>query len=118
MSLRKLVLRIMLVSLGLAAAAGASAVFVAGHELVWRIVLTAVAMWATAHLLLFKLHLPSRYTHWSLRIVLAMGAGIVLATTWEALRRRRQTLAEQGNSRRSAIFRLAASTSRPSRHSL
>jgi hypothetical protein len=78
-----------------------------GVGLLWRIVLTAVAMWAAAHLLLFKLHLPSRYTHWSLRIVLAMGAGIVLATTWEALRRRRQTLAEQGNSRRSAIFRCA-----------
>ena len=52
MSLRKLVLRSMLVSLGLAAAAGASAVFVAGHELVWRIVLTGICTAVACGLLL------------------------------------------------------------------
>src|SRR5437588_9539092 len=52
MPLRKLVLRIMLVSLGLAAAAGASAVFVGGRELVWRIVLMGIATAVACGLLL------------------------------------------------------------------
>jgi len=52
MPLRKLVLRIMLVSLGLVAAAGASAVFVAGHALVWRIVLTGICTAVACGLLL------------------------------------------------------------------
>jgi hypothetical protein len=52
MPLRKLVLRIMLASLGLAAVAGASAVFAGGRELVWRIVLTGIVTAAACGLLL------------------------------------------------------------------
>ncbi len=76
-----------------------------GAGILWRIVLSGVGMWAAAHLLLFKLHLPSRYTHWTLRIVLALAAGIVLATAWDALRRRRESLADRGDGKRSAALR-------------
>lgn len=44
-------------------------------RLVWEILVVSVALYALAHLLLFKLHLPSRYTSHSLRIVLAIVAG-------------------------------------------
>ena len=36
---------------------------------------------------LFKLHLPSRYTQYSFRIILVLAAGIVLTTILEALAR-------------------------------
>ena len=36
-------------------------------------------MYALAHLLIFRLHLPSRYTQHSLRMVMSLAAGIVLA---------------------------------------
>jgi hypothetical protein len=52
MPLRKLVLRIMLASLALAALAGVSAVFVAGRELVGRIVLTGISTAVACGLLL------------------------------------------------------------------
>ena len=52
MPLRKLLLRLMLASLGLAALAGASAVFLAGRELVWRIVVMGISTAVACGLLL------------------------------------------------------------------
>ena len=46
-----------------------------------QLTLTSIGMFFIAHLLLFKLHLPSRYVQHSLRIVLAVGAAILL-TSW------------------------------------
>lgn len=46
-----------------------------------QLTLTSIGMFFIAHLLLFKLHLPSRYVQHSLRIVLAVGAA-VLITSW------------------------------------
>ncbi|HIK16491.1 MAG TPA: hypothetical protein IGS53_14580 [Leptolyngbyaceae cyanobacterium M33_DOE_097] len=56
-----------------------------GHLL--RLLLTSLGLWGLAHLLLFRLHLPSRYTQYSLRILLAIAAGITLALLWERLQR-------------------------------
>ncbi|MDE5100095.1 MAG: hypothetical protein O4861_17860 [Trichodesmium sp. St16_bin4-tuft] len=47
-------------------------------NLLFQILLAGVALFVIAHLLLFKLHLPSRYTNHSFRIVLAIGTAIVL----------------------------------------
>ena len=50
---------------------------------------TAIAsavMFFAAHALLFKLHLPSRYSEHSLRIVLALAAGITFTVLWDTLR--------------------------------
>ncbi len=46
-----------------------------------QLALTSIGMFFIAHLLLFKLHLPSRYVQHSLRIVLAVGAAILI-TSW------------------------------------
>lgn len=43
-----------------------------------HIILASVAMFFSAHILLYKLYAPSRYTVHSLRFVLALAAGIVL----------------------------------------
>jgi hypothetical protein len=47
-------------------------------KIVWQIVLASLGMFFFAHLLLPKLHLPSRYTLHSFRFVIAIAAGIVL----------------------------------------
>ncbi|MCT7955550.1 hypothetical protein NG795_09795 [Laspinema sp. D3] len=44
-----------------------------------NLMLAAVLMFFTAHLVLFKLHLPSRYIDHSFRIVLAVATGILIA---------------------------------------
>ena len=46
--------------------------------LLLQIVAASFMMFFAAHALLFKLHLPSRYTEHSLRIVISIAAGIVL----------------------------------------
>ncbi len=43
-----------------------------------QMLLAAIGMFVAAHLLLFRLHLPSRYTEHNLRIVLCISAAIVL----------------------------------------
>lgn len=40
--------------------------------------IASIGLFFLAHLLLFRLHLPNRYTEHSLRLLLAIGAGIVL----------------------------------------
>jgi hypothetical protein len=47
----------------------------------------SLGLFIIAHLLLFKLQLPSRYTQHSFRVITAIAAGIVLVTLLEALLR-------------------------------
>jgi len=50
-----------------------------------QMVVASVVMFLAAHVLLFKLHLPGRYSGYSLRIVLSLAAGITLIVLWDAL---------------------------------
>lgn len=50
----------------------------------WRIILTAFTLFFAAHLCLFKLHLPSRYTAYTLRFVLVFAAALSLTLLLEA----------------------------------
>jgi hypothetical protein len=56
-----------------------------GIGLLPRIVLVSLGMFFLAHALLFKLHLPSRYTQHSLRVVMALAAGIALIVALDAV---------------------------------
>ena len=58
--------------------------------LLLHLIVVSVVMFALAHAVLFKLHLPSRYTGYSLRIVLVMAAGIVLTSILDVLWRQLQ----------------------------
>jgi hypothetical protein len=49
-------------------------------RVLFNLTISAFFCFFAAHLLLFKLHLPGRYTHHSLRIVLSISAAIVLTT--------------------------------------
>lgn len=51
-----------------------------------QLVLVSFGLFFLAHALLFKLYLPSRYTQHSLRIVMAIAAGIAIAVMLDALR--------------------------------
>lgn len=51
-----------------------------------QITITAFTLFFAAHALLFKLHLPSRYTTQNLQIVIALAAGICLAIITDKLR--------------------------------
>lgn len=44
-----------------------------------QFILVSVIIFATAHIFLFRLHLPSRYTGYSFRIVMAVASGISLS---------------------------------------
>ncbi|MEQ8539840.1 MAG: hypothetical protein RIB93_20615 [Coleofasciculus sp. D1-CHI-01] len=48
---------------------------------------SSISMFIVAHLLLFNLHLPSRYTEHSFRILLSVSAGIVLTIVIDAILR-------------------------------
>lgn len=50
-----------------------------------QMVLASLVMFCAAHAFLFKLHLPGRYSGYSLRIVLSLAAGITLIVIWDAL---------------------------------
>lgn len=50
-----------------------------------QVLLASLGMFAAAHILLFKLYLPSRYMQNTLPIVLALATGIVLVTLLDAL---------------------------------
>ena len=56
-----------------------------------QLMVTSVFMFAMAHLFLFRLHLPSRYTSYSLRIIVAVAAGISLSIITDALVNKLQT---------------------------
>jgi hypothetical protein len=56
-----------------------------GITLLPQIVLSSLVMFFVAHALLFELHVPSRYTGLSLRIIMALAAGIVLIVMLDAV---------------------------------
>lgn len=56
-------------------------------DLLSQLTLVSLGMFFAAHALLFKLHLPSRYTQHSLRVVMALAAAIVLTVLIDALLR-------------------------------
>ncbi len=56
-----------------------------GVSLLLQIVIVSLSLFFTAHILLFKLHLPSRYTEHTLRIVLCLAAGIALVIIWNGV---------------------------------
>lgn len=57
----------------------------AGVIILPQLILASLAMFFAAHALLFKLHLPSRYTQHSLRIVMVTAAAIVLTLLLDAV---------------------------------
>jgi hypothetical protein len=48
-------------------------------EIIWLILFASLLLFTLAHLLLFQLHLPSRYSQHSLRIIIALIDGIAIA---------------------------------------
>jgi len=64
-------------------------------EILAQVLFASLAMFLLAHLLLFKLYYPNRYTYHSLRFVMATAAGIailiLLATGWRWLHHKQQT---------------------------
>ena len=50
-----------------------------------QLMIVSVGLFLVAHAVLFKLHLPSRYTGHSFRIVIALAAGIAITIILEAL---------------------------------
>ena len=52
-------------------------------EIIKQVTVASLLMFVLAHILLPKLHLPSRYTYHTLRFVLAISSGIVLAILLE-----------------------------------
>lgn len=56
-----------------------------GIMLLPRLLLVSLGMFFLAHWVLFKLHLPSRYTEHSLRVIMTLSAGIVLILLMDAV---------------------------------
>ncbi len=61
---------------------------VRGTAILLQLLLSSVASFLLAHLLLFRLHLPSRYTHHSLRVLLSLAAGMVVVAIAHSVFRR------------------------------
>lgn len=57
----------------------------AGLGILAQVTISSLGLFFAAHAVLFKLHLPSRYTQHSLRVVMAMAAAIVLTILLDAL---------------------------------
>ena len=57
-------------------------------KLLSQLAIVSFVMFLVAHSLLFALHLPSRYTQNSIRIIIILLASIVLTFTWEHLLKR------------------------------
>jgi uncharacterized membrane protein YidH (DUF202 family) len=64
-------------------------------KILWEIVIASLGMFLLAYIFLPKLHLPSRYTHHSIRFVMPIAAGIVLLVLlesgWRWLVKKRQS---------------------------
>jgi hypothetical protein len=56
-----------------------------GIRLLPEVILVSLGMFVVAHLVLFKLYFPSRYTQYSPRVVMALAAGIALTLIVDAL---------------------------------
>jgi len=50
-----------------------------------QLLLVSLSMFFAAHAVLFKLHLPNRYTSYSFRIILALASGIALSVILDAV---------------------------------
>lgn len=57
-------------------------------RIIWQILFTSLGLFFLSHLLLFRLHLPSRYSQHTWRIVIALTTGITLAILLSQLIRR------------------------------
>lgn len=81
-------------------------------KLLGQVLIASLAMYSLAHVFLLKLHFPSRYTYHTLRLVLAIAAGIVLTVLldagWRWLRYRRR-VHPQLNFREKMLLGLTAS---------
>ncbi len=55
-------------------------------RIIWQILLASSVLFFLAHLLLFKLHLPSRYSQHSWRIVIALVDGIAIAILFDRIK--------------------------------
>ncbi len=51
----------------------------ANVRILWQILVTSIGLFGLAHLMLFRLHLPSRYAQHNWRILIALTTGITLA---------------------------------------
>src|SRR5437870_12216345 len=87
MPLRKLLLRVVFVSLALAAVLGAAGILLAGHDTIWRVVATAVATAGGALLMLSVTKLVDKPQSWAagvLAIILIVIEFLVaLSIIWE-----------------------------------
>lgn len=54
-------------------------------NVIWQILLASLIMFALAHIFLFKLHLPSRYSQHTLRIIIALVDGMTSAIILNAI---------------------------------
>ncbi|HWO01865.1 MAG TPA: hypothetical protein VNS63_21615 [Blastocatellia bacterium] len=72
-----------------------------------RTILASLVMFVAAHLTLFKLHHPSRYTEHTLRIVFAIAAGITIAIIVDALFAWAERAESAGPARRTFAWMLA-----------
>ena len=52
-------------------------------NILWQVTIASLLMFAVAHLLLLKIHLPSRYTYHTLRFVLAIASAIVITVLFD-----------------------------------
>lgn len=69
-----------------------------------KLLIASLIVFFIAHALIFTLHLPSRYTQHSLRIIIILISSIVLTLIWEFLLQKTQ----QGNMWQKGIFALVA----------
>ncbi|MBO1352076.1 MAG: hypothetical protein EBE86_034070 [Hormoscilla sp. GUM202] len=56
-----------------------------GIKILPQMLLASIALFSAAHALLFKLHLPSRYTGYSLRVIIVLASAIAFTTILDAL---------------------------------
>ena len=56
-----------------------------GVAILWQLFIASAILYVLAHLLLFHLHLPGRYTHHSLRLILALLNGLTLTIVGQKL---------------------------------
>lgn len=60
-----------------------------------QVALAATGMWGAAHLFLFRLHLPARYSQWAFQILFALAAAMAIATIWDASEKWRDRLRQK-----------------------
>jgi uncharacterized SAM-binding protein YcdF (DUF218 family) len=52
-------------------------------RILWQVLITSLSLFLLAHLLLFKLYLPSRYTQYTFSLILAFASAIVLTVVFQ-----------------------------------